>query len=395
MKRLFAVAVILAAFTGMSVVGQYIDLGQAMAVEIIVLEEPPVCPVVDVHAHFGAEEECYDLAVRTMDLAGIATTVVLSGATGERLDTHLQLAAKYPGRFLVFCGVRAEGEDRGSDRIGEIYAAQLQEAHDKGAAGFGEIVRWAMRSPERGGMPWDDPRLDAMWAKLEELKMPVNWHVADPSRYWRPENPLNMLESPTYYKRSPLKYELLMQQDRVLAKHPDLVVIAAHSNYLADMIPLLEWRLRTYPNYYCDISATVGEWGRVPEEFKYMATEYADRFFYGTDAGYRSGRVESMGGGDPDVAARKLAMFHLSHLMFLGTSQRMLPIPFDGNYGRYFIGWQDGFTRYAHDGVKLPDDVLRKIYYENAERLFGIKVSDWKPVRPRFWVETGQGQVAP
>ncbi len=355
--------------------------------EIIVLEQPPLLPVVDVHAHFAADEQYYELAAKSMDLAGIAATVALTGSTGEQLDRHLEIAAKYPGRFLIFCGVRAAREDMASDKIGEIYAAQLQEAHDKGAAGFGEIVRWAMRGGERGGISWDDPRLDAMWAKLEELKMPVNWHVADPSRYWRPESPLNTLEGRSYYRSAPLKYELLMQQNRVLEKHPNLVVIAAHSNYLADMIPLLEWRFRTYPNYYCDLSATMGEWGRVPEEFKYMATEYADRFFYGTDAGYR-GSVADLFGGDMDLTAKNLAAFQLSHIMFLGTSQRMLPIPFNGNYGRYFIGWKTDYTRYAHDGVKLPDDVLRKICYENAERLFGIKVADWKPPKPPFWVKT-------
>jgi hypothetical protein len=60
----------------------------------------------------------------------------------------------------------------------------------------------------------------------------------------------------------------------------------------------------------------------------------------------------------------------------------MIPRPYLGNSGRYLIGWENGFTRYAHDGVALPDDILQKIYYKNAERLFGIKVADWKPATP-------------
>jgi len=361
---------------------EYVDQEHVVADEIFVIEQPPVYGVVDAHAHFGASEECYELAVKTMDNAGIRTTVVLSGSSGERLDRHLELAAKYPGRFLVFCGVSAAREQRSAENIGEIFAAQLQEAHDKGCAGFGEIVRWAMRS---GGLAWDDPKLDAMWAKLEELRMPVNWHVADPSRYWRPEGPMNTLEGPSYYKNAPLKFELLMQQNRVLEKHPDLVVIAAHSNYLADMVPLLEWRFRNFPNYYADLSATIGEWGRVPEEFKYMVTEYADRFFYGTDAGYREGSIEMFGAGDIDAAAHNMAAFHLAHYMFLGTAQKNLPIPFHGNYGRTLSRWQGGYSRYIHDGVKLPAGVLEKIYYKNAERLFGIEVEGWQPPAPPYW----------
>lgn len=377
----FVVAII--SLLSFSALGQeYIDQEHVVADDILVVEQPPVYPVVDAHAHFGASEECYELAVRTMDNAGIKTTVVLGGGSGERLDRHLELAAKHPGRFLVFCGVSVPREERDAENVGELFAAQLQEAHEKGAAGFGEIVRWAMRE---GGLAWDDPKLDPMWAKLEELRMPVNWHVADPSRYWRPEGPFNTLEGPSYYKRAPLKYELLMQQNRILEKYPNLVVIAAHSNYLADMVPLLEWRFRNFPNYYCDISAAVGEWGRVPEEFKYMVSEYADRFFYGTDAGYRDASIEMFGDGDIDVAAQNMAAFHLAHYMFLGTSQRNLPIPFHGNYGKTLVRWQAGYSRYVHDGVDLGDDVLRKIYYKNAERLFGIEVEGWQPPIPPYW----------
>jgi predicted TIM-barrel fold metal-dependent hydrolase len=379
---LFAVALLLIAAAALA--AEYVDQEHVVAADIVVLEQPPAIPVVDAHAHVGRSEHCYDLAVKTMDNAGVKTTIVMHGGTGERLDRHLGLAARHPGRFLIFCGVWVERDQRGADNVGEVFAAQLEEAHKKGAAGFGEVIRWAMRP---GGLAWDDPRLDPMWAKLEELKMPVNWHVADPSRYWRPEHPLNTLESESYYKRAPLKFELLMQQNRVLEKHPDLIVIAAHSNYLADMIPLLEWRFRTFPNYHCDLSATIGEWGRVPEEFKYMVTEYADRFFYGTDAGYRDESIEYFGEGDVDVAAHNMAAFHLSHYMFLGTGQRMLPIPFNGNYGRYFIGWKDNYTRYAHDGANLPTDVLEKIYYKNAERLFGIEVEGWEPPKPPYWTQ--------
>ncbi len=382
MKSLMAVALVLVLVFSVASAREYWDQRHVMADEIIVLEEPPVYPVVDAHAHFGASEECYELAIKTMDMSGIKTTIVLSGASGARLDRHLELAARYPGRFLVFCGVSPRPDHRAADDIGETYAAQLQEAYDKGAVGFGEVVKWALRP---GGIAWDDPRLDPMWGKLEELQMPINWHVGDPSRYWRPEDPFNTLEGPSLYGRAPLKYELLMQQERVLEKYPNLVVIAAHSNYLADMVPLLEWRLRTYPNYYCDLSATIGEWGRVPEEFKYIITEYADRFFYGTDAGYREGRVDLLGDGDMELAARNLAAFHLSHFLFLGTSQRDLPIPFHGNYGKRLIRWQDGYTRYVHDGVNLPPEVLEKIYYKNAERLFGIEVEGWPPPRPPYW----------
>jgi hypothetical protein len=156
-----------------------------------------------------------------------------------------------------------------------------------------------------------------------------------------------------------------------------LFVIAAHSNYLTDEIPYLEYRFVKYPNYYVDIAAACDEFGRVPEEFVDLCTRYPDRILYGTDAGYDKKKIAEYGGLERMVNDFKA--FQVAHFLFLGTDQKLIPIPFNGNYGRYLIGWENGFTRYANDGVALPDPILRKIYYENAERLFGIKVKDWKP----------------
>jgi len=360
------------------------------AAEVFVIETPKYYPVVDAHTHMAATEVSYELAIKAMDAAGVAVTVNLSGGSGEGLAKHLALAAKYPGRFIQFCGVRLAREDWQAPDVGEKIAKSIQESHEMGAAGFGEIVKWALHRR----IDWDDPRLEPMWNKLEELRMPINWHVGDPSRYWRPEGPFNTLETESYHGKMPLKQDLLNQQEHVLERHPNLVVIAAHSNYLADMIPLLVWRFEKYPNYYVDLSASIEEWGRVPEEFVDVVRDYQDRILYGTDGSYRERDIPE--GGSVDTVAANLKAFHVAHFLFLGTRQRMIPTPFDGNYGRYLIGWENGYTRYAHDGVGLPDDILEKIYFKNAEKLFGISVADWKPATPvSFETKAGWQQRAP
>jgi predicted TIM-barrel fold metal-dependent hydrolase len=359
------------------------------AAEVFVIETPKSYPVVDAHAHMGATEASYEMAIKAMDAAGVAVTVNLSGGSGETLTKNVALGAKYPGRFIQFCGVRLAREEWQAPDVGERIAKSIQESHDIGAAGFGEVVKWALY----GRIDWDDPRLEPMWNKIEELKMPINWHVGDPSRYWRPEGPFNTLETESYRGRMPLKQELLNQQERVLERHPNLVVIAAHSNYLADEIPLLVWRFEKYPNYYVDLSASIEEWGRVPEEFVDVARDYQDRILYGTDGSYRDRDIPE--GGSIDTTAANLKAFHVAHFLFLGTRQRMIPTPFDGNYGRYLVRWENGYTRYAHDGVALPDDILEKIYFKNAERLFGISVADWRPATPVSFETKGGWQQRP
>jgi predicted TIM-barrel fold metal-dependent hydrolase len=386
MKKLLLVYVLIVAVSAVVFVIGSRCRAAVDSTQVFVIETPKSYPAVDVHTHMSAVDASYELAMKTMDAAGIAVTVNLAGGSGESLAKHLALGAKYPGRFIQFCGVRLSRDQWQAPDVGEKIATSIQESHDLGAAGFGEIVKWALNRR----INWDDPRLDPVWSKLEELKMPINWHVGDPSRYWRPEGPFNTLETESYHGRMPLKQELLNQQERVLERHPNLVVIAAHSNYLTDMIPLLVWRFEKYPNYYVDLSASIEEWGRVPEEFVDVALEYQDRMLYGTDGGYRDRDIPE--GKVTDAVVANLKSFHVAHFLFLGTKQRMIPTPFDGNYGRYLIGWKNGYTRYAHDGVALPDDVLQKIYFKNAEKLFKISVADWKPASPVSFETKGEWQ---
>lgn len=352
----------------------YMDQGIITADKVLVLETPDFYPAVDAHTHISGTPESFDQAIKAMDASGVAVSVNLSGGNGERLRAAIEYSSsKYPGRFLNFCGAGLGRDGFSAPDAGEKIAQAIQEAHDMGAVGFGEIVKWALFSR----IKWDDPRLEPVWAKLEELRMPINWHVGDPSRYWRPETPFNMLESSGYQEGFPLKQELLFQQERVLEKHPNLIVIAAHSNYLTDQIPYLVYRFEKYPNYYADISAACEEFGRVPEEFYDIAVKYADRFLYGTDASYGRGRGEAA--VPEEVTIANFKAFHVAHFLFLGTKQKMIPCPFNGNYGRILVGWENGHTRYANDGVALPAAVLKKIYYENSDRILGTKAASWKP----------------
>jgi uncharacterized protein len=351
-------------------VSKYNDQGMITADKVFALTPPKPYPVVDVHTHLEATPRAYDIAVRVMDAAGLAASVNLSGASGKDLDRHLALAAKYPRRFITFCGIDVKGRQWKARDVGEQMAQSLQRSHEQGAAGFGEVVNWDPRH-----IAWDDERLEPMWAKLEELRMPINWHVGEPSRRWRPEGPFNTIEAASLRGKGPLKMELLNRQERVLQRHPKLVVIAAHTNFLVDMLPLLVYRFEKYPNYHVDLCAAFEEFGRVPEEFVDICAAYSDRLFYGTDAVFWARHIQ---GNKADLVAHYKA-FHLAHFLFLGTRQRMIPVPFSGNYGRYFLGWENGFTRYAHDGVALSDAILRKMYYRNAEKLFGLKVEGRKP----------------
>jgi hypothetical protein len=70
-------------------------------------------PVIDVHTHTGQSRirTAQDVAdwVRTMDEAGIETTVVFTGVTGEAFDKQVELFKPYGNRFQLWCAL--EGGD--------------------------------------------------------------------------------------------------------------------------------------------------------------------------------------------------------------------------------------------------------------------------------------------
>jgi len=196
--------------------------------EMVTMEkEPQYYPVVNCHLHMGPREEDFALQTKVMDETGMAVSIDLSGGTGEDLRKKLELAKRYPGRYLVFCGFPFSEKDKDDPDIGKKLAASLEESIKAGAAGCGEMGA----SVVRGYHTWDDPRLEPFWQKAVELRVPLNWHTAQPARYWRPESPDNRIESGSLYHKAPKgQHAMLRERDRVLEKHPDLIVIAAHSS---------------------------------------------------------------------------------------------------------------------------------------------------------------------
>jgi predicted TIM-barrel fold metal-dependent hydrolase len=100
------------------------------------------------------------------------------------------------------------------------------------------------------------------------------------------------------------------------------------------------------PNFYVDISARIGELGRQPYTAKQFFQKYADRILFGSDFG-------------PDLEAYRLIY------RFLET---------DDEYFNYNADEYPKQGRWYAYGLQLPEEVLRKVYYQNAEKLLlGLK----------------------
>ena len=98
------------------------------------------------------------------------------------------------------------------------------------------------------------------------------------------------------------------------------------------------------PNYYIDISARIGELGRQPYTTRKFFIQYQDRILFGSDM-------------SPNLDEYCL------YYRFLET---------DDEYFNYNTGELPKQGRWYAYGLYLPDDVLKKIYQDNAKKVLGL-----------------------
>jgi predicted TIM-barrel fold metal-dependent hydrolase len=183
----------------------------------------------------------------------------------------------------------------------------------------------------------DDPMFEPTFAKMEEIGMvAASVHVAQPC--------------PTEWCEDPVKFwQAQNAWEHVLDRHPKLVVINAHmlDHFNSDeQLDYLGYVLETYPNLHVDLAARFQQFHRMDrEKLRAFIMKYADRILYGTDIGGqpKPGRYEQ-------VAEQYHRTFQL-----LETDQIV--------QGGFFGGTET-------KGLALPEDVLKKIYYQNAVRLY-------------------------
>jgi hypothetical protein len=143
--------------------------------------------------------------------------------------------------------------------------------------------------------------------------------------------------------------EVLRQHDAVIARHPKTTFISAHMGSQAEDLEALSGRLARLPNLVVDLSGRVAELGRQPYAARRFLLRWQDRVLFGTD------RYP----GRPDQPRNRI------YYRFLET---------DDEYFKYYDHPFPPTGEWRIYGVHLPDEVLRKIYQTNADRVLGRSV---------------------
>jgi predicted TIM-barrel fold metal-dependent hydrolase len=192
----------------------------------------------------------------------------------------------------------------------------------------------------------DDERLAPIFERLGGLGIPVMVHIGDPEAFFLPIDANNeryeeLAAHPdwswSFYGAQYNKDELLQQRDRVFQRHPKTTFVGAHIAENSEDLRRVSAMLDAYPNVLVDISARASELGRQPYSARKFFLRHADRILFGSDL------------------VPEIEMYRL-YYRFLETDDEYFEYPTHASrQGRWNIY-----------GLDLPEDVLRKVYRENA-----------------------------
>ncbi|MEL6656114.1 MAG: amidohydrolase family protein [Bacteroidota bacterium] len=305
-------------------------------------------PFIDVHSHhWRMATQDLDLLIQQMDSLNMGIVVNLSGRGGAALKEIMDNvnASGHQDRIVCFTNIEFRSIDE-EDWL-ESTLAQLEYDVSIGARGLKIFKSQGMRHTDKAGnrIKINDPRLDPVWAKCGELGIPVFIHSADPKPFWEPhdENNERWLELKLRPNRkrgpdNPASWETIIGEAHdIFRRHSNTTFIAAHMGWYANDLAQLGQLLDEIPNMYVEIGAVIAELGRQPRMANRFFEKYQDRVVFGKDS-YRPKEYHT-------------------YFRVLETDDEYFPY-----YKRYHAFWR-------MYGLDLPDDILRKLYYENALKL--------------------------
>ena len=317
-------------------------------------------PAVDLHGHPPTLDspEAINSVVEAMDALNLQVIVQARGSSGDRLTRQIEAvrAAGHADRFVFFTTLNLRNVRPGS---GARIAARLEADVRAGAVGIGEIGKGfglTARKADGSRLQLDDPELDIVWETAARLGVPVFIHTGDPAEFFQPHDYQNerwlemaLFRNRRFYDRSrfPAFDDLMAERDRMLAKHPNTTWVLAHMSWYTQDLARLGELFDRFPNVHAEVGAVLYDLGRQPRFSRDFFVRYQDRILFGKDS-FR-----------PEEYPYYWRVFETED--------------------EYFDYYRDYHAFWKLYGMGLPDQVLRKLYFENALRIIPDMPTDGFP----------------
>lgn len=318
----------------------------------------------DAHVHANsADRALLDQAVEDgFELLSINVDYPAFPPVADQHAAALVLAQADPARFhwAATFGMQGYGAPGWIERIGgELSGAVAQGAK---AVKVWKNIGMVERNASGELLRIDEPGLAPMAALVQSLGVPLIVHQGEPHNCWLPLEEMTTANDREYFSNHPEyhmylqpqmpRYEALMAaRDRFFAAHPQLPMVGAHLASLEWNVDRLGEFLDRFPDATVDLAARMAQLQhqsvRDHARVRAFFIRYQDRLLYGTD-------LTQDPASDPAEFRAQAAQVWRSDWRYLATgeSQRIDTIDADV------------------PGLALPREVIDKVYYRNAVRVF-------------------------
>ena len=316
-------------------------------------------PFIDVHSHhWNMPIMNLDNLIEEMDSLNMKYQINLSGSglavfSGKQdlMDLNLSksinnIKKNYPERFGVFVNLDLSKIGRKDFKLNtEKY---ILNASKIGATGLKiyKNLGLNLKDGEGNRVKVDDDRLQFIWEKCAELNLPVLIHSGEPIGFFQNidkynERWLHAKQRPSSFRPSDKypSFEIVMsEQYNMFKKNPKTTFINAHMGWYGNNLSKLDQQLIDLPNVYVEFGAVINELGRQPVSARKFFIKHQDRILFGKD---NYNKEE-----------------YYLYFQVLETSDE---------YIEYFRKRHGLWRLY---GLNLPDSVLKKVYHQNALKIF-------------------------
>jgi predicted TIM-barrel fold metal-dependent hydrolase len=314
---------------------------------------------IDTHVHLNTDDTAYINQAEKDNVRFL--DIVDDRPFGLPMDQQEQIAIRqvkaFPKRLAYATTFSVKGWDQPDWPRKTL--AKLQQSFANGAIAVKvwKNIGMDLRDEKGKFVMVDDPRLDFLFDYLEQNNIPVIGHNGEPKECWMPLE--QMVLNRGYYSQHP-EYHMYLHpeyptyedqiraRDNLLEKHPRLKFIGAHLASLEWSLEELAKRLDKYPNLAVDLARMSNlhlhaktDWQKTHDFF----IKYQDRLVYATD-------VQVGATQDPAAMKKNAHESRIRNWKFFATDEKMVD-PRDNQEFR---------------GLKLPRQVIDKIYRTNAER---------------------------
>ncbi|RLE05789.1 MAG: hydrolase [Bacteroidetes bacterium] len=322
-------------------------------------------PKIDAHAHLETSDDSFVEVLRenSFILMSLVTRSVSQALIEEEFSYARELYEGHPESIAFATTFSMDGF--GEPGWEESTIEWLKTSFDQGAIAVKvwKDIGMTFLDKDSSYIMMDDARFDPIWEFIESQNKTLVNHVGEPLNCWLPLEEMTVRGDSSYFANHPEYHmylhpsapsheALIASRDHVLEKYPGLRFVGCHLGSLEYDVEEQAKRFDKYPNFSVDMAARISHF-KVQDRDKVrdFIIKYQDRLLYGTDIGIR---------GSSEEGASLARMQEIVEETYLS----------DWDYFTTDRSLEQNDKVKVYQGLDLPEQVLMKIYSENARRMY-------------------------